>query len=171
MGSGSFLTGLQGLTEWLGYLILPTLAGLCVCMAIYNFREGRDGERGMMAAIVCLMGPGCALLVSAWTTAAPPVPTDAYSGALMNGVNFVGNVLLPIFAAYNVTIGVLSLGGFLKHFKSQQDVVHYFIVAFGCLTVSGILRLLEHFVLTAQKLSVLDFYIHFSGGLHSCLYV
>ena len=96
MGSGSFLTGLEGLTEWIGYLILPTLAGFCVVMAINNYRQGENGERSMLAAILCLMGPACALLVSAWVTKAPAAPapaTDALSGALMNALNFVGNVI------------------------------------------------------------------------------
>ena len=172
MGSGSFLTGLEGLTEWLGYLILPTLAGFCVVMAIYNYREGRNGERSMVAAILCLMGPACALLVSAWVTNGAPAAAagaDAYSGALMNALNWVGNVILPLSAGYNVARGVLQ--GQMKHFNSVQDRVHYFIVAFACLCVSGILRLLEHFVLTAKAVTFLQFYIHISGGVHSCLYV
>ncbi len=172
MGSGSFLTGMEGLTEWLGYLILPTLAGFCVVMAIYNYREGRNGERSMVAAILCLMGPACALLVSAWVTKGAPAAAagaDAYSGALMNALNWVGNVILPLSAAYNVARGVLQ--GQMKHFNSVQDRVHYFIVAFACLCVSGILRLLEHFVLTAKAVTFLQFYIHISGGVHSCLYV
>lgn len=170
MGSGSFLTGLEGLTEWLGYLILPTLAGFCVVMAIYNYREGQNGERSMVAAILCLMGPACALLVNAWVTkAAPAAGADAYSGALMNALNWLANVLLPLLAAYNVARGVLQPQ--MKHFNSVQDQFHYFIVAFACLSVSGILRLLEHFVLTAKAVTYLQFYIHISGGAHSCLYV
>ena len=175
MGNGSFLTGIQGLTEWLGYLILPTLAGFCVVMAIYDFRQGRDGERGMVAAILCLMGPGVALLINAWVTKGPPSTAsgaDAYSGALMNALNWVGNVLLPLPAAYNVARGVLSLGGFMKHFSSEQDRFHYFIVAAGCLMGSGILRLLEHFVVTAKPVSSsFNLFMHVIGGSHPCLYV
>jgi len=174
MGSGSFLTGLEGLTEWIGYLILPTLAGFCVVMAINNYRQGENGERSMLAAILCLMGPACALLVSAWVTKAPAAPapaTDALSGALMNALNFVGNVILPLGAAYNVARGVLDIGGVMKARSSVHDRVHHFIVAFGCLSVSGILRLLEHFVTTAKAVTYLQLYIHVSGGIHSCLYV
>jgi hypothetical protein len=172
VGSGNFLTGLQGLTEWLGYLILPTLAGFCVVMAIKDYRDGKNGERSMIAAILCLMGPACALLISAWVTKAPAAPapaTDALSGALMNASNWLGNVILPLFAAYNVARGVLQPQ--MKHFNSVQDQFHYFIVAFGCLSVSGILRLIEHFVLTAKAVSYLQFFIHISGGTHPCLYV
>ena len=152
MGSGSFLTGLEGLTEWLGYLILPTLAGFCIVMAIYNYKEGQNGERNMVAAILCLMGPACALLVSAWVTKGAPSTApgaDGYSGALMNALNWVGNVLMPLLAAYNVVRGVLQPE--MKHFQSVHDRLHYFIVAFGCLSVSGILRLLEHFVTNRES--------------------
>jgi len=172
MGSGSFLTGIEGLAEWLGYLILPTLAGFCIVMAIYNYKEGQNGERNMVAAILCLMGPACALLVSAWVTKGAPSTApgaDGYSGALMNALNWVGNVLMPLLAAYNVVRGVLQPE--MKHFQSVHDRLHYFIVAFGCLSVSGILRLLEHFVTTAKSVTYLQFYIHVSGGIHSCLCV
>ena len=172
MVSGNFLNGLEGLTEWLGYLILPTLAGFCIVMAIYNYREGQNGERSMVAAILCLMGPACALLVSAWVTKGAPSTApgaDGYAGALMNALNWVGNVLLPLLAAYNVARGVVQTQ--MKHFNSLQDRFHYFIVAFACLSVSGILRLLEHFVATAKAVSYLQFYIHISGGIHSCLSV
>src|ERR1039458_4235223 len=111
MVSGNFLNGLQGLTEWLGYLILPTLAGFCIVMAIYNYGGGQKGERSMVAAILCLRAPACALLVTAWVTkGAPSTATgaDGYSGALMNALNWVGNVLLPLLAAYNVARGVRS---------------------------------------------------------------
>jgi hypothetical protein len=111
-------------------------------------------------------------LVSAWVTKGAPSTAsgaDGYAGALMNALNWVGNVLLPLLAAYNVARGVVQAQ--MKHFNSLQDRAHYFIVAFGCLSVSGILRLLEHFVTTAKAVTYLQFYIHISGGIHSCLYV
>jgi len=58
---------------------------------------------------------------------------------------------------YNVVRGVLQPE--MKHFQSVHDRLHYFIVAFGCLSVSGILRLLEHFVTTAKAVTYLQFYI------------
>jgi peptidoglycan/LPS O-acetylase OafA/YrhL len=172
MDSGSFLTGIEGLTEWLGYLILPTLAGFCIVMAIYAYREGLNGERHMVAAILCLMGPACALLISAWITKGAPSTApgaDGYAGALMNALNWVGNVIMPLAAAYNVARAILQHE--MKHFNSVESEAHYYIVAFACLSVSGILRLLEHFVLTAKAVTLLQFYIHISGGIHSCLYV
>jgi hypothetical protein len=172
MLNGNFLGGLQGLTEWLGYLILPTLAGFCVVLAVLNYREGRGGERYITAALVCLMGPACALLVSAFVTHASPVSGgDAASGALMNALNWTANVLLPLLAAYNVAHGVLEAGGVLKPRNSLMGRAHYFIVAFGCLTVSGVLRLLEHFVTTAKAVTLLQPLLHLSGGLNSCLFV
>ena len=76
----------------------------------------------------------------------------------MNALNWVGNVLLPLLAAYNVARGVVQTQ--MKHFNSLQDRFHYFIVAFACLSVSAILRLAEHFVATAKAVSYLQFYIH-----------
>lgn len=170
MIDGSFLGGLQHLVQWMGNLILPTLAGLCVIIAIYEYSQRRDGERYFVAALLCLLGPACAQLVYSFVTRTPPSGgADVYASGLINAVNWLGNVILPIFAAYNVIRGVLVMGGFMERFTIGDDWTRYFIVAFMCLMVSGIMRLLEHFVLTAH--SVTSLLLHLSiGGAIPCLY-
>jgi hypothetical protein len=171
MTSGNFLTALQNLTKWLGYLVLPTLAGLCVIIAIYNYSERKESGRYVIAALLCLMGPACALLISFFVTSpAPSAGVDVVSGGLMNGINWLGNVILPVFAVINVVRGVqefVAIGE--PRFHTKMDIVRHFGAAFFCLMVSGILRLLEHFVSTATRLSPstpTSLLIHASGGLH-----
>jgi len=66
----------------------------------------------------------------------------------MNALNWVGNVLMPLLAAYNVVRGVLQPE--MKHFQVCMIDFTTSSLLFGCLSVSGILRLLEHFVTTAK---------------------
>src|SRR5260370_9063162 len=99
MISGNLLTALQKLTKWIGYLVLPTLAGLCVIVAIYNYSERKEAGRYVVAALLCLMGPACALLINFFVTSpAPSAGADVVSGGLMNAINWLGNVIMPLFA-------------------------------------------------------------------------
>jgi hypothetical protein len=170
MNSGNFLTALQNLTKWIGYLVLPTLAGLSVIVAIYNYSERKEAGRYVIAALLCLMGPGCALLVSFFVTSSPPAAgVDVFSGGLMNAINWLGNVIMPIFAVINVVRGVQEFVAIGERFHTRMDIVRHFGAAFFCLMVSGILRLLEHFVSTATRLSPASptsLLIHVSGGHH-----
>jgi hypothetical protein len=170
MTSGNFLTALQNLTKWMGYLVLPTLAGLCVIVAIYNYSERKEAGRYVTAALLCLMGPGCALLVNFFVTSSPPAPgADVFSGALMNAINWLGNVIMPVFAVINVVRGVQEFVAIGERFHTRMDIVRHFGAALLCLMVSGVLRLLEHFVTTATRLSPgtpTSLLIHTSGGFH-----
>ena len=60
--------------------------------------------------------------------------------------------------------GVLAIGGVMKRLNIGDDWMRYFGVAFGCLMVSGIMRLLEHFVITAEALHVGMLVHQFIGG-------
>jgi hypothetical protein len=170
MNSGNFLTALQNMTKWIGYLILPTLAGLCVIVAIYNYSERKEAGRYVIAALLCLMGPGCALLISFFvTSSAPAAGVDVFSGGLMNAINWLGNVIMPVFAVINVVRGVQEFVAIGERFHTRMDIVRHFGAAFFCLMVSGILRLLEHFVSTATRLSPAtptSLLIHALGGHH-----
>ena len=155
MSQGDFLTGLSGLTQWIGYLVLPVLAAYCVVAALLAWHRRGDGERYIMAALACLMGPGLALLAHSFTTLTPASSShDAFYNALLNLINWVGNVVMPMFGAYNVICGILVVGGFMERFNIGDDWARYFIVAFGCMMVSGIIRLLEWFVTNGASTSL-----------------
>ena len=154
MIGGDFLQSLENMTMWIGYWVLPTLAALSLCIAIYNYANGRQSGRYVMGALLCLMGPGCALLVQHFVIT-PPLNSgaDVVSGSLMNAVSYLGNVIMPIFAVVCVIRGVIDLGAPVERFHARMDVVKHFGAALLSLMVSGLLRLLEHFVLGATQLS------------------
>lgn len=146
MNSGDFLTGLQGLVKWTGNLILPVIAAYCVVLGLMAFHRRQDGERYILAALACLLGPGLASLAEAFVMNTPANSHDAFYNALLNLINWIGNVIMPMFAGYNVVRGILVMGGVMERFNIGDDWLRYFLVAFGCVMVSGIMRLLEWFV-------------------------
>jgi hypothetical protein len=164
MANGSFLAGLQGLAGWLGNLILPVIAAYCVVLALVAFGKRRDGGHYMVAAFACLLGPGLASLAEAFVTSTPANAHDVYYNALLNLINWVGNVVMPTVASVYVVRGVLAIGGVMERLNIGDDWMRYFGVAFGCLMVSGIMRLLEHFVITANALHVGMLVHQFIGG-------
>jgi hypothetical protein len=173
MTSGSFLNGLQGMAMWFGDLVLPALAALCIIIAIYQYSQRQNGERYITAAILCLMGPAIAQLIEAFVTKTPASGGhDQYYNGLLNAINWIGNVIMPMFAVINIVRGILTLGGFMEQFTIGDDWVRYFIVAFFCLMVSGATRLLEHFVIAGASMPVHSMLIHsVIGGAVSCLSV
>jgi hypothetical protein len=155
MTGGDFLNGLVGLTSWIGYLILPVLAAYCVVAALVAWHHRGDGQRYILAALACLMGPGLALLARSFTTLTPASSShDAFYNALLNMINWFGNVIMPMFGVYNVVCGILVMGGFMERFNIGDDWARYFLVAFGCMMVSGIIRLLEWFVINGASTSL-----------------
>jgi hypothetical protein len=158
VGSGNFLTALETMAQWMGNLILPTLSAFCVIAAILAYGERRDGQRHIVGAILCLMGPGCALLINYFTTSAAPTTVsstqvDSFTSSLMNGASYIGNVLMPLIAVLFIIRGALTLGGFMERFNIGDDWVRYFMIAAACFMVSGIVRLLEYLVTNATTLS------------------
>ena len=90
----------------------------------------------------------------------------------MNAVSYLGNVIMPIYAVVCVIRGVIDLGAPVERFHARMDVVKHFGAALLSLMVSGLIRLMEHFVSTANQLSpgsTSMLVIHLQGALR-CLY-
>ena len=60
-------------------------------------------------------------------------------GAILNAVNWIGNVIAPVGAG-------LALAGGLVAYMTGRGAMRYVVVALGCLTVSGATRLLEFWI-------------------------
>ena len=70
---------------------------------------------------------------------------DVYWVSLLTFVDWTANVLLPVYAALEVTAGAVNLTANL-HFHESSRWLRHMLVAFLCLLVSGVLRLGEFFV-------------------------
>ena len=71
---------------------------------------------------------------------------DQYMVMLLTVTNFVGNVLMPFYAAIEIVRLVLGIGGVFERLAIGDDWVRHGMAAMGALLVSGLLRLLEYFV-------------------------
>ena len=54
----SFYNGILNLTNWSGNVILPTLAGLFIAIAIIQFSKGKEYAHAMYGGFMCLMASG-----------------------------------------------------------------------------------------------------------------
>ena len=146
LGNMSFDNGVLHLANWLGNVIMPTLAAAFIIIAILQFSKGRDSASSMYGALACLMVSGLTRAFETFASQAPWNNPDLYWLSLVALINWIANVILPVYAASQVAAMALHLGVFsLVHPTSGW--LRHFITAALCLMVSGLLRLAEFFVI------------------------
>ncbi len=141
---GSFQPGLLNLANWMGNVMLPIGAGLILACGIYQFSKGQELERYVLGAMAALLGSG--LLRLAEVISQQNGGADQYMVMLLTVTNFVGNVLMPFYAAIEMVRLVLGIGGVFERRMIGDDWIRHGMAAMGALMVSGLLRLLEFFV-------------------------
>jgi hypothetical protein len=141
----SFDNGILHLANWMGNVIMPTLAAVFIIMAIIQFSKGYEFSHSMYGALACLMVSGLARALETFASQRPWNNPDVYWIALVTMINWVGNVILPVYAAAQVAIGALRIGMF-SYIHPTSGWMRHFLAAALCLMVSGLLRLAEFFV-------------------------
>ena len=117
-------------------------------------RLGRFSQRLMLMLTLSFIGAACLAPASAMAqndgtapafnqavqgqTAAQP------EGAFMNVVNWVGNVICPVGAG-------LAVVGTVVQWRSGRSWMPAAMTAGGLLAVSGLTRLIEHFITSGQQ--------------------
>jgi hypothetical protein len=141
----SFYNGLLNFTNWSGNVILPTLAGLFFALAILRFSQGQPYSQALYSGLPALMASGLLRALETFASQRAWNDPDVYWGSILSFVNWVCNVLMPIYAAVEVAAGGLALanGERLHHTGSWM---RHFLAAGLCLLLSGIVRLGEYFV-------------------------
>ena len=141
----SFYNGILNLTNWSANVILPTLAALFIAIAILHFSRGQSYSTVLFGGFLCLMASG--LLREFETFAAQRAwdDPDVYWVALVSFVDWFCNVILPLYAALQVTAGAVALATDVRFHYSSAWMRH-FAAAAMCLLLSGFLRLAEYFV-------------------------
>ena len=81
---------------------------------------------------------------------AGPTSADGYWTAVMNLVNWVANVILPIFALTQLAAMAMHMGGVVSEIYPGSTWIRKFIAAMGALMVSGIVRFAESMVTQAH---------------------
>lgn len=141
-----FENGLLNLTNWAGNVILPTLAGLFIAGAIYKFSKGQQYSQLSWAGFAALMCSGLLRALEAFAQQAGPNDPDRYWISILTLVNWVGNVLLPLYGALQVAVLVAHFAGVLDRMNIGDAWVRNLLSAMMCFSVSGLLRLGEFWI-------------------------
>ena len=142
----NFTSGLLNLTNWLGNVIMPTMAGLFAAAAIYRFSKGQPCSNLGQAALASLMCSGLLRVMESFSNQAAWNNPDRYWISVLTLVNWVGNVLLPLYGAGQVVLAVAHFAGLLERMTIGEAWVRNLISAMCCFGLSGLLRLGEFWV-------------------------
>ena len=142
----SFANGVLNLTNWFGNVVMPTIAGLLAAAAIYHFSKGRQYQHLAYAALASLMSSGLLRVLESFSNRAAWNDPDRYWISLLALVNWVGNVLLPLYGALQVVLAVVHYGGLLERMTVGEAWVRNLVAAMCSFTLSGLLRLGESWI-------------------------
>jgi hypothetical protein len=136
---------LQVSLSQLGNVIMPTVAAAFIIIAILQFSKGQEFSHSMYGALACLLVSGLTRAFETFASQAAWNNPDLYWISIRTLIDWVANVILPVYAASQVAAMALRLGIFsLVHPTSGW--LRHFVTAALCLMVSGLLRLAEFFV-------------------------
>jgi len=141
----SFYNGILNLTNWTGNVVLPTLAALFIAIAILQFSKGSGYSHALYGGFMCLIVSGLLRAFETFASQRNWNDPDLFWTALVTLVDWLCNVLLPLYAALQVAAGGLQMAGVANRFQPISWMRH-FAAAGLCLLLSGALRLGEFFV-------------------------
>jgi hypothetical protein len=145
LNSMSFDNGFLNLANWTGNVIMPTLAALFVMIAIIQFSKSQEFSHSLYGALACLLVSGLTRAFETFASQAAWNNPDVYWLSIVTLINWVGNVILPVYAGVQVAAGALRLGIF-SFVHPTSGWMKHFAAAGMCLLVSGLVRLGEFFV-------------------------
>ena len=141
----SFDHGVLHLANWLGNVMMPTLAAALIILAILHFSRGQDFARAMYGALACLMVSGLTRAFETFASQAAWNNPDLYWLSILTLINWVANVILPLYAGAQVAAMALRMGVF-SPIHPTSGWLRHLVSAALCLMVSGLLRLAEFLV-------------------------
>ena len=150
--SDPFSSGLVYMANYLGNIVLPICSALVIAFGIYAYSQRQDGQRFIVGGMACLLVSG--FVREAAFFFGSTTDSTMFMVGILGLVNWVCNVILPLYAVYCIARGALTLSGFMENYFIGDDWMRYFLTGGACLACSGIVRLIEYFVVTAH------------GGLH-----
>jgi hypothetical protein len=141
----SFANGLLNLTNWAGNVILPTLAALFFAVAVLKFARSESYASSMYGGFACLMASGLLRAMETFASQRAWSDPDVYWVSLLTLVDWICNVLMPVYAGLQVAAGALRMG-MVTRIHPTEGWMRHFVAAGLCLMLSGLLRLAEFFV-------------------------
>jgi hypothetical protein len=142
----NFANGMLNLTSWLGNIIMPTVAGLFAAAAIFNLTKGRNFQHLGYAALASLMCSGLLRVLESFSNQVAWNNPDRFWIGILTLVNWVGNVLLPLYGVLQVVLAVTHYAGLLERMTVGEAWVRNLVAAMCCFGLSGLLRLGEFWI-------------------------
>jgi hypothetical protein len=133
------------LANWVGNVIMPTMAAVFIIAAILEFSKGRDFSHALYGTLGCLTISGLARVLENFAGQQSFDNPDRYWLSLVTLVNWFANVIMPVYAAGQVGLGAMRLAIF-SYVHPTSGWLRHFVAAGMCLLVSGLVRLAEFFV-------------------------
>lgn len=142
----SFTHGILHLANWVGNVILPTLAGLFFAIAIVKFSRTEPYAAAMYGGLLCLMASGLLRAMETFASQRDWNDPDVYWMSFVALVDWICNVLMPVYAGLQVAAGALRMG-IITRVHPTEGWMRHFLAAGLCLLLSGLVRMAELFVL------------------------
>jgi hypothetical protein len=142
----SLQNGMLNLTNWLGNVIMPTIAGLFAAAAVYRFNKAQPWQHFTWAGMASLMCSGLLRVLESFSNQAAWNNPDQFWLAVLTLVNWVGNVLLPLYGALQVVLSVVHFSGLMERMTIGEAWVRNLVTAMCCFGLSGMLRLAEFWI-------------------------
>ena len=138
------------LASWAGNVMMPTMAGAFFAGAVYRYSKGGQFEQLLYGGFASLMCSGMLRALEGFVRTAGPTSADGYWTAVMNLVNWIANVILPVFALTQLAAMGMHMGGVVSEIYPGSTWIRKFIAAMGALMVSGMVRFAESMVTHAH---------------------
>lgn len=143
-------SAITNLASWGGNTIMPTLAGGFFSVAVYRYSKGGQFEQYLYGGFASLMCSGILRAIEGLVEHAGPTNADGYWIALLSVVNYIANVILPIYALTQLGAMALHMGGVLDQIYPGSTWIRKFTAAVAALMVSGMVRLAESMITQAH---------------------
>ena len=141
-----FANGIVNLTNWLGNVILPTLSGLFFAVAIIRFVGAGQHRSSMYGGFLCLMASGIVRALESFSSQEAFNDPDLYWMSLKNLVNWICNVMMPLYGGLQIIVGVAQFAGIGHRMYHGGAWMRHWMAAAGCFMLSGVVRLAEWWI-------------------------
>jgi len=126
---------ITNLASWAGNVMMPTMAGGFFAAAVYRFSKGGQFEQLLYGGFASLMCSGMLRALEGFVQHAGPTSADGFWMATMSLVNWVANVILPVFALTQLAAMALHMGGVVSEIYPGSTWIRKFVAAIAALMV------------------------------------
>jgi hypothetical protein len=141
-----FEHGVLNLTNWMANVVMPTLAGLFFAAAVYRFSRGLPVANLGYSGFAALMCSGLLRALETFAQQSGFADPDRYWISMLTLVNWVANVMLPLYGTLQVAVLAAHFGGVLERLNIGDAWVRNLLGAMMSFGLSGLLRLAEFWI-------------------------